>query len=275
MLEQSDLDRIAAAVGSPFEVDELKSRPGRRATWRARGSKTTAIVKAYATDRACVVADRLRALADGPAEPVLPRVLDLASSCRVVIVSDVPGRPLRDAVLTADAPTCRRVGDALGRWHQAWEGTAPSPLRPHTVEREITILRDRAAHASPAISSQVQALLPRLTAGWEPKTVVHRDLYDEQLLVGERVGLIDLDDAALGPPELDVGNLIAHVELLGRRRAIDVTAQTGALLEGYLSAGACLDGSLLERCRALSLLRLACLNDDAALIDLAMRAVAA
>jgi hypothetical protein len=34
---------------------------------------------------------------------------------------------------------------------------------------------------------------------------VHRDLYEEQVLLGERVALIDLDDAALGPPELDIG----------------------------------------------------------------------
>ena len=43
---------------------------------------------------------------------------------------------------------------------------------------------------------------------------MHRDLYEEQLLAGERIGLIDLDDAALGPPELDLGNLLGHVELL-------------------------------------------------------------
>mgnify|MGYP003297699673 CR=1 FL=1 len=33
--------------------------------------------------------------------------------------------------------------------------------------------------------------------------MVHRDLYEEQVLLGDRVGLIDLDDAALGFREDD------------------------------------------------------------------------
>ena len=36
-------------------------------------------------------------------------------------------------------------------------------------------------------------------------------------MVGERIGLIDLDDSALGPPELDLGNLLGHLLLLERR----------------------------------------------------------
>jgi len=67
------------------------------------------------------------------------------------------------------------------------------------------VLLDRAALASREIGVTVAAALPDLNAGWTPATVVHRDLYEEQVLLGERVGLIDLDDAALSPAELDVG----------------------------------------------------------------------
>jgi aminoglycoside phosphotransferase (APT) family kinase protein len=100
--------------------------------------------------------------------------------------------------------------------------------------------------------------------------VVHRDLYEEQVLVGERVGLIDIDDAALGPPELDVGNLLAHVELLERRRGRDLAREMQAFLDGYAERGPALDEALLDRCRRLTLLRLACLNDDVRLAEAAL-----
>jgi aminoglycoside phosphotransferase (APT) family kinase protein len=103
---------------------------------------------------------------------------------------------------------------------------------------------------------------------WECVTAVHRDLYEEQILVGERIGLIDLDDVALGPPELDIGNLLAHVDLLALRSGRDLSAPTRALLEAYSRAGASLDADLLERCRRLTILRLACIHGEPLLLDL-------
>jgi hypothetical protein len=85
-------------------------------------------------------------------------------------------------------------------------------------------------------------------------------LYEKQVLLGDDVGLIDLDDSALGPPELDVGNLLSHLELLARRSGRDLGPMGTAFLDGYLTAGASLDAALLTRCRTLSLLRLACLH---------------
>lgn len=44
--------------------------------------------------------------------------------------------------------------------------------------------------------------------------LVHRDLHDKQMLWdGEQLGLLDLDTAAIGEPELDLANLWTHVEL--------------------------------------------------------------
>jgi hypothetical protein len=62
-------------VGAPLVLEELKRKPGRRRTMRAVGSRRRAIVKAYRSQRAPVVAARLRALAAGPAEPEVPEVL--------------------------------------------------------------------------------------------------------------------------------------------------------------------------------------------------------
>jgi aminoglycoside phosphotransferase (APT) family kinase protein len=253
------LERI---VGAPFSLVELKRKPGRRLTLRARGPSGSAIVKIYTSDRAAVVARRIASLAAGPPHVVVPEVLHADLERHAVVLSDVPGRPLRDALLDETLRSCKRAGSALGTWHAAWEGAAPEGLGPHTVERELEILSERAANASSPVARAVEDALEDLAEDWEPTTVVHRDLYEEQVLIGRRVGLIDLDDAALGPPELDVGNLIAHIELLELRRGCYLARGKQALLDGYGETGPSLDHALLERCRTLTLLRLACLNDE-------------
>jgi Ser/Thr protein kinase RdoA (MazF antagonist) len=249
-------------VGAPVVLEQLKHKPGRRRTLRARGPEGTAIVKLYASDRAATVAARIAALAAGPPEPVLPRLLASEPARHLVVLSEVPGRPLRHALLGGDAAACRRAGRSLGRWHRAWQGRGPAPLRRHGVDRELEILHRRADTASPALGAAVRASAAELVEPWTCSTVVHRDLYEEQVLLAGRVGLIDLDDAALGPPELDVGNLLAHVELLSLRSGLDLRAMSEQLLTGYAGSGAALDGELLDRCRRLARLRLACIHDE-------------
>jgi Ser/Thr protein kinase RdoA (MazF antagonist) len=120
-----------------------------------------------------------------------------------------------------------------------------------------------------AIGLEVVAALPALHRSWRPVTVVHRDLYEEQVLLGRRVGLIDLDDAGLGPPELDIGNLLAHLDLLelGAERPLDRALQ--ALLDGYTAVRR-LDEELLERCRVLARLGLARIHEEARLLPAAV-----
>lgn len=264
------IDALEPIVGAPVRLDRLKHKPGRRETLRASGPRGSAIVKVYASDRAPVVARRVGALAAGPPEPVVPAVLHLDAERHLVVLSDVPGEPLRAALLAGDRATCVRAGQALGRWHAAWAGVQPAVLRPHTIEREIGILLARADAAVPRVARAVSDAAGRLNGDWRCSTVVHRDLYEEQLLTGERIGMIDLDDTALGPPELDLGNLAGHVELLALRSGRDLAGATAALIAGYAASGPAIHGALLERCRRLTLLRLACLNDDMALVERAL-----
>jgi Ser/Thr protein kinase RdoA (MazF antagonist) len=244
-------------------LTELKYRPGRRRTLRAVGARRSAIVKVYASQRAPTVAARLAALAEGPAEPRLPEVLLLEPALRAVVLSEVPGPPLRDALLHGDVQACRRAGAALGAWHRFWHSRGPASLRGHTVERELEILDRRAEGASPAVAAAVRSATAPLSAPWPLSTVVHRDLYEEQILVGERIGMIDLDDAALGPPELDVGNLLAHVELLAVRSGRNLDPIAEQLLTGYAGSGPSLKRGLLDRCRRLTRLRLVCIHGPA------------
>lgn len=261
--------RLDSLLGAPVAFEQLKEKPGRRRTLRAVGSKRTAIVKTYESARAPVVAARIAALADGPSEPRLPAILHVDPESRTVVLSEVPGVSLRVALLAGDASACVRAGAALARWHDFWGPRRPGTLAPHTIERELAILRAWAARAP--IGTAVLAALPALGAAWPCSTVVHRDLYEEQVILGDEVGFIDLDDAALGPPELDVGNLAGHVDLLALRARRDLAPMQQALLEGYESTGARADTALLARCRALTLLRLACIHRREELIELARR----
>jgi Ser/Thr protein kinase RdoA (MazF antagonist) len=267
--ETSDLigmiAELESVIGAPVRLELLKQKAGRRSTYRAHGSRRTAIVKVYESDRARTVAKRVAALREGPFEPVVPRVW--AETDDMVVLSEIQGRPLRASVLAGDTLACHRAGHALGVWHKFWRGSAPEGLTRHTLARELEILRRESEQAPDPIAGAVAFALKAVEDDeeWEPATVIHRDLYEEQVMLAEDVGLIDLDDAAIGPPELDVGNLCAHLDLLARRygRALDEAQR--AFLDGYLSTGAPLELQLLLTCRSLSLLRLACIHRSAEL----------
>jgi Ser/Thr protein kinase RdoA (MazF antagonist) len=260
---------LNALLGAPVWFEDLKHKPGRRRTVRAVGRGGSVIVKLYESKRARTVARRIEALSAGPPEPAVPRVLLCDAERRVVVLSYVPGVPLSEAVLAGDRETCIRAGWALGGWHTFWEGRAPRFLRRHSSEREIEVVEAGARALPRAEAETVTRLARRLRPDWGFPTVVHRDLYEDQILVGERIGLIDLDDAAAGPPELDMGNLLAHLQLRALRQGGGVAAMADALLEGYASSGAALKSDLLDRCRRLSLLRLRCIHREPRLLRLA------
>ncbi len=262
------IELLEGLLGRPVVLEDLKHKRRRRSTWRAVGSRGRAIVKRYESDRARAVAERVAVLAAGPPEPVLPELLAVDPDLRVIVLSEVPGAPFRHAVLAGDLAACARVGSALARWHNAWDDEKPSGFRAHTVDRELDILLTQ-AHAAPShIGEPVRAAASTMGGDWVCSTVVHRDLYEEQVLVGERIGLIDLDDAALGPPELDLGNLVAHLELLGFRSGHSLAVPAQAVLDGY-SRVAPADLVLLDRLRRLSLLRLACIHREPILVSMA------
>ena len=255
-------------VGTPARLRVLKDKPGRRRTCLAWGPERSAIVKVYASRRAPVVAARVRALrgdgARAPA-PLLPSVLHLDEDRHLLVLSHVPGQPLGPALLAGDRTAARRVGVALATWHAASRGSVPRELAEHTAQREREILLRRAVTAPAAASAAVEMEVDDLCAPWACDTVVHRDLYEEQIVLGERVGLLDLDDAAAGPAELDLGNLLAHVALLGRRGSTSLLPLVDLLLASYREV-APIDDGLLARCTRLSQLRLACLHRDPELL---------
>jgi Ser/Thr protein kinase RdoA (MazF antagonist) len=79
-----------------------------------------------------------------------------------------------------------------------------------------------------ALFNRVSAVDPdELAWRWQP---VHRDIYHEQVLVdGDSLAVIDLDDAAMSEPAVDVANVVAHLMLLGAQQGSDVHALQPAI----------------------------------------------
>jgi Phosphotransferase enzyme family len=256
------IGQLEEIVGSPVELEQLAHRPGLRRTLRASGPVRTAIVNLYASSRATTVAARVGALGDVPPGVAVPRLLLSDPVLHMVVVSEVPGEPLTGAILDGDAAACRCAGAAVGSWHRSWRGRKPAPLRPHDAERELAMLHKCADAVAPSLAEAVRRAAEDLGDPWSCTTVVHRDMTDARILVGERVGLIGMDFAALGPPELDVGNLLAHVDLLSLRTGRDLAEIGEEFVLGYEGFGNELDDELLERCRRLARLRLACVHAE-------------
>ncbi len=94
-----------------------------------------------------------------------------------------------------------------------------------------------------------------------PAVPAHRDFHPGQLLVtAERAALLDLDTAAAAEPELDLGNFLAHLDLLEARGGARRPERLGAgFLEEYRrTAPLPVDTGRLAWYRAAALVRLAC-----------------
>lgn len=185
-----------------------------------------------------------------------------------VELSRVGGRSLHDLLLEAHgsypAPAIDRAiasaAEVLGRLHRSSPPTVLEPVK-LTTPAEWRAMVERAEH--PLDAATDAALSAVRVPEVRPLVPVHADMHDKNVFVGGRGvgGLIDLDGVALGAPELDVGNLAAHLVLRalqggwklehGRRWAL-------ALIEVYDRQSA-LDAALLQSVMRHTWMRLACI----------------
>jgi aminoglycoside phosphotransferase (APT) family kinase protein len=194
-------------------------------------------------------AARARLAVDGVAVPPVT-----ASDVRrgTVTCEEVPGVRLHDLLADPAIPSrrlgsvARAVGEALARLHRT---TAPGDFGVHDASAELEVTQAWLDHAATygLLDSglTVRAHLERLqTFASEPgcrPALIHRDLHDKQVLIGdgEAVGMLDFDLATTGEAALDLANLLVHLEL----RAIQglcpaETSRTCAqsLVDGYAPA---------------------------------------
>jgi aminoglycoside phosphotransferase (APT) family kinase protein len=253
------------------KVEILRYRPGRRCTLRltfggTRGRRVYA--KVYRPDRAERSARILSGLAAlGPWPDLLvPAIAAFIPDDGVLVLEEDAGRSFEEVLGrgAGAATAARAAARAVARLHSL----RARHVRPWTAGDELAILEGRRVvlrkhpdlpwERVDAVYRRVRAAVPILDAS--PPVLLHRDLHPQQILLDrERGGLVDLDDLAWGPPEIDLGNLLAHLDLFGAHLASG-SGRFGEAERGFLAAygsSRAISEGALRAARAASLFRLA------------------
>lgn len=133
-----------------------------------------------------------------------------------------------------------QVARAIAKLNQA----QPPINRTHTPQDELNTLKTgygAIAPDRPELVKRLEVLLSRLeqrlALDESPTVLLHRDFYHDQVVSSpDRLWILDLDLAALGPAALDVGNFIGHLLELAIRnpqRAQALRESAKRLREAY------------------------------------------
>lgn len=272
---------FSRAMKGPVHVSAVtvvRHKPGRRCTLRydlqqgdqARRSRSRLYGKTYASDRGPAVHAALVALAGGampPGSPTVPRPVAWLPDLRLHLLSSVPGTPVEPFLRAGDCATAERLADAVCNLHASRSAIA----RSHDLTAELAPLTERVEQlraASPRLRSAATRCLAAVLEGarrpwpWRYRPI-HRDLYHDQILIGPHgVSFVDLDDAALGEPAVDVANVVAHLRLLaiqsGAERPLSDVGR--AFRARCLAIDPGLDPELVRLLEGATLLRLAAIH---------------
>ena len=154
----------------------------------------------------------------------LPQPLAWSPEPSILVIGSVPGRALAEVFDSAGGPS---RWAAVGRWMARLHCSEPPLPRRYDLDGEVLTLRrwsgEVAATRAPAVLvERYEALIDRAVEMatsidlTQPMTgVIHRDLHQEHLIIDgvDRVGAVDLDEARLGDPHVDLGHLYAHLAL--------------------------------------------------------------
>lgn len=196
----------------------------------------------------------------------VPEPIAYKLELKLVVQGSVPGQPAETALLAGNRDLAVRIATALHCLHASGLDLG----RRHDMEKELSALPGRVEGVGavepgllPLASELLKAVRLRIQEmegawRWRP---IHRDAYHEQVLVdGKRLSILDLDDAAMSEPAIDIANFVAHLQLLGIQRHEDPAALAGvmdAFIAQSLRLDPELDPALVNVLEAATLLRLA------------------
>lgn len=233
----------------------LRYLPGRRVATLVEYEGELAVVKVFASPRARGNARRLRAFAATRAAALLPSLLGSDAAGHVLAVTYRPGTPLASLADAQYQTSFSRVGAALRQLHDS----GAELDRGWDWGQETAHLRRSAVPATLDLVETLISSTGRLSDA--PLSPAHRDCHPQQVVVAtdDTVTFIDLDDAAMAPTGLDVGNVLGHLvreRTIGARPVRSTDQAAAAFLDGY---GACpnLDEAVLAGWTLLSVARLA------------------
>lgn len=234
------LSEVVSEAGGPSHV--VGHRRGRRAVVRD-GRRWIKVMRQASLQPA---ADRHRAIQSAVAgsRVRVPELVSVERRLGAIVVGHLDGVAMLEAAdPVAAAGSVRRT---MLEW---WRLATPLDLPVHDAQAERAVLASWAMAAArhqvipvelrPAFAAATASADAALaTLGPRRAVLSHRDLHDAQILVdGRQVGMLDLDTAARADPALDLGNLLAHVDLAARAGRLDSATSdaVGDVLAGALA----------------------------------------
>jgi hypothetical protein len=170
----------------------------------------------------------------------LPRALGYGEAQRMLLLEPIAGRRIADLNGLELTNGYGRLGAALAALH----GLPPPEGLPPSSRLDVARLRRAAriiGQARPDVREEARALAERLAARQETANdrpvCLHGDVHPKNgILRGDRLALIDLDQAAFGDPANDLGSLLASLSynrLSGLLTRAAAQTLGDAFLEGY------------------------------------------
>ena len=196
-------------------VETVRYRPGNRAVLRHSIGRAKLFARVV---RPAVLPAMLQATAlMGRSRFVVPRVAGVWQAGGTMWMSEMPGENLRQCIRRGAAPNPEPLLDGLeSLWAVKDNDSARPPFNlRHAYRRAKSLLRYASGHSSEVGASLKQATcaLDPFVETWQPTCIAHNDFYDDQMLAlpDGRIAIVDLEEAGLGDPMLDVGNFLAHL----------------------------------------------------------------
>jgi Ser/Thr protein kinase RdoA (MazF antagonist) len=203
----------------PIAIDVVSYRPGRRAVLRASQGPAAVYLKVMQPHRSGEIVERhQRLLAAGVPVPEV-----IAHHQGLVVLAELPGRPLARAVIDEGMDSCR-AEDLVALLDRLPASMYSLPLRPPWTD-SVEFYAGIVASAVPALGPRLDALVREIREGlsaleqrmdMRPHDVVHGDFYEAQVFVqdGKVVGLLDIDTVGPGRRADDLACLLAHLSVL-------------------------------------------------------------
>lgn len=236
----------------------LHYRPERRCVARLVGDAgPVALVKLHpkgAFDRAC----RNAAAFTSHGDLLIPALIGRSPSWRAVAAEWLHG-DIADPTATGAA----RIGAALALLHAQDADVALTLTREAQVRGLRALVRD-ISRLWPPLADRCRRVAKRLGVALLEEhgafRPIHGDFYAEQVVMaGDRVGLIDFDEAAVGSPAWDLGNFIGHLHyrsLSGDPRGEPPDVVGAGLIDRYRAAGGEVSAREVRLQTAVGLMRL-------------------
>ena len=235
-------------------VTVLRHLPGRRVASLVETTRGRGVLKVFASPRARGNHRRVGSLRCSSAGHLVPEPWGVDDAGHVSLVAFIVGQVFDCLDDDRFVKTAEVAGRALRKLHDS--GAVLD--RTWTVDNELRLLVKTATATTQTCVDLAVARVAHLAG--EPLVSTHRDCHSKQLVsTATGVCWIDLDDAAMAPSGLDVGNMVAHLRrdrLLGKRSPTVSVQAIASFRSGYGETA-----SDLDSWEQLSLVRLAGLED--------------